>query len=208
MVAQSDSKVKSDFVSKLHLTLEADGITIRVMSKRLKESSEQQAEAMMEKWGIRALEEPHFLAGEAARILGVTTGRLQKYVLRYELSPAEHLGKKGQGSRRVFSKKDLYRLAVAGRLVGDGFVPNFVERALHAIGDEELLGMDSESNPRPQCVVFRRVKKGRTEERQIGFFESGGPPSVTPETPEYYVLDLSALTGEIDRRIAAVKGNK
>ncbi len=184
-----------------------DPITIRVMSKRLRESSEQQADAIMDKLGIRALEEPHFLAGEAAKILGVTTGRLQKFVLRYKLFPAEHYGT-GQGSRRVFSKKDLYHLAVAGRLVGDGFVPNFVASALEAIGDEELLGMDSENNVRPVGIVFRRVKKDRTEERQIGFFKSGGPPPVTPETPEYYVLDLDALTREIDRRIAAVKGNK
>jgi hypothetical protein len=175
----------------------------------MRKSSEQQADAMMEKWGIRALEEPHFLAGEAAKVLGVTTGRLQKFVLRYKLSPAEHLGKKGQGSRRVFSKKDLYRLSVAGRLVGDGFVPNFVARSLEKIGDEKLLGMESENNVRPVGIVFRRVKKNRTEERQIDFFfKSEGPPPVTPETPEYYVLDLDALTREIDRRIAAVKGNK
>lgn len=167
----------------------------------------QSADSLMNALGlVRELELPKFGTGEVADILGVPVWRLQKFLdsPRFRLASSEKVGGEGYGSRRVFTELDVYRIGVAARLTADGFAPKFVASALEAIDDDQLLGMDSENNARPVGIVFRRAKKGP----QIDFFKSGAPPSVKPETPEYYVLDLDALTREIDRRIAAVKGSK
>lgn len=169
----------------------------------MRNQKKRSSDSLLDAIGIRELRLPQFGTGEVAEILGVPMWRLQKFLdsPRFQLASSETVGGKGHGSRRVFTKLDVYRIGLAARLIGDGFAPKFVASALEAIGDEELFGMDSENNVRPAGIVFRRAKKGP----QIDFFKSGGSPPVTPETPEYYVLDLGALTREIDRRIAAVK---
>jgi hypothetical protein len=104
----------------------------------------------------------------------------------------------------VFDTLDIYRIGLAARLFSDGFVQSFIETVLAYVDDDMLRGQDEEGNRRPMGIVLRRGENGSA----IGHFKSGDPPPVTPSTPEYYVLDVDALRGEIDRRIAALRDNK
>jgi hypothetical protein len=164
-------------------------------------SSSQRAPEMTEQLGLAPLPDPEFLAGDVAKILRVPVPRLQKFVKRFELEPKQ-LGS-GPGSRRVFSKLDVYRIGVAARLFTDGFVQSFIATVLEYASDDLLRGEDSEGNARPMGIVFRRGEKSP----EIGSFKSSDPPPVTPATPEYYVLDIDALTREIDRRIGTMQSS-
>ena len=80
-----------------------------------------------------------FPAGEVAEILRVPMWRLQKFIdsPQYKFSPKGKLGK-GQGSRRVFTREDIYRVALAARLVEDGFAARFVGSILEEFEDHDF----------------------------------------------------------------------
>jgi hypothetical protein len=152
----------------------------------------------------RPLEVPRFTTGEVAEIVQVPIWRLQKFLdsPRYQLSPAGQLGKRGgKGSRRLFSLEDVYRIGVAARIVGDGFSPKFVARALEFIDDRDLIDVDEEGKVISVGILFRRGGKGRP---QLDLFPSGNPPKLDPKGPVYYVLDLGVVIASLDPRIAKV----
>src|SRR5207245_9467850 len=68
-----------------------------------------------------------FGTGEVAGVLGIPVWRLQKFLdsPQYQLSAEGKLGS-GAGSRRVFTREDIYRIAIAKHLVQDGFAAKFV----------------------------------------------------------------------------------
>jgi MerR HTH family regulatory protein len=146
------------------------------------------------------LQEPEFLAGAVTKALGVSTGRLQKFVRRYQITPAEHFGS-GPGSRRVFSRTDVYRLAVVVRLFQDGFSHGTIEDILDRIDVYQLLGVDSEGGPSPVVMVLRRAK----ETFKIDAYSPKSVPPITRTSAEYYRLDLDLLRDEVDAQLPAAR---
>src|SRR5579862_8515108 len=80
-----------------------------------------------------------FGTGEAAEILDIPIWRLQKFLDsgQYNLSSEGKLGR-GRGSRRIFRKEDLHRLALANWLVKDGFAPPFIGSVVQQLDDNEV----------------------------------------------------------------------
>jgi hypothetical protein len=135
-----------------------------------------------------------FRAGDVGRILGIEKWRLEKFLTgkQYRLSASGHLGH-GQGSWRLFSHQDIYRLGIANWMVRDGFSAKFVSFVLQEIEDEELLDFDEDGrNTAPNIGVFRSDTGPRVG--FLGSAEKEGP---------YYVLKLWELIREIDRRTLA-----
>ena len=150
------------------------------------------------------LKVPRFSTGEVADILGVEKWRLHKFLdsPRYQLSPTGQLGR-GRGSRRTYSRIDVYRIGIAARLVSDGFAAKFVGKALRFIENEDLISLDERGEVSHTGILFKRG----TEE-PIDFFPSGKPPEIKVGSPVYYALDLADVIRETDRRIAEVVGRE
>jgi hypothetical protein len=132
-----------------------------------------------------------FRAGDVARILGIEKWRLEKFLTgkHYHLSPSGQLGK-GQGSWRLFSHQDIYRLGIATLMVQDGFSAKFVSFVLREIEDAELLETDERGEAGPPDVGVYRTKKGPS----VHF--TGGRSTAKP----YYVLRLGELIRDIGER--------
>jgi hypothetical protein len=133
-----------------------------------------------------------FRASDVTRILGIEKWRLEKFLTgkQFRLSPSGHIGE-GKGSWRLFNHQDLYRLAIATRLVEDGFTAKFVSMVLQEIWDSELL--DSDEN-------------GESVAQNVGIVRSENGPRVVlaapPRTPRpYYVLPLGELIRKVDEQI-------
>lgn len=138
-----------------------------------------------------------FGTGEVAKILGEEMWRIQKFLssVRYPLSPTGQLGR-GKGSRRLFSIKEVYRIGIAAFLIRDGFAPKLVSQILERVEDEDLIDYD------PQGEVHTGITLSRTGTGpKLGFFRSGNPPAITSGGKLYYALDLTEVTGDIDRRV-------
>lgn len=136
-----------------------------------------------------------FGAGEVAAILEIESWRLQKFLSgkRYQLSPEGHIGKGGQGSRRLFSIEDIYRIGIADFLTRDGFSPKWVSSVLERIEDGDLLAFDSEGEIKSPVITFKRKDKARVLE-----FGSRRPGQ---DEETYYVFDTRRKIDEVDRRI-------
>ena len=132
-----------------------------------------------------------FRAGDVGRILEIEKWRLEKFLTgkQYRLSASGQLGK-GQGSWRLFSDQDLYRLGVANWMVKDGFSAKFVSLVLQEIEDYELLDRDEHGSAAPDIGIFRGDKGPRVA------FLSGAE-----KKEPYYVLRLRDLITAIDKRI-------
>lgn len=136
-----------------------------------------------------------FRAGDVARILGIEKWRLEKFLTgkHYRLTPAGRLGR-GQGSWRLFSHQDLYRIGIASWMVRDGFTAKFVSFVLQEIDDSELLQID---------------ERGETNAPDFGIFRTNTGPAVdfiggrmSAENKEpYYVLKVPELIADINKRI-------
>lgn len=142
----------------------------------------------------------HFTAGEVTEVLAMERWRLQKFLNspRYRLSPSGQLGR-GQGSRRLFTAKDIYRIGIAAFLIRDGFSQKVVSAVLQDIEDDDLIHFDELGTEVCVGITFSRGSEGP----KLGSFRAGKPPKVRPEGPIYYALDLGEVTGDIGRRIAA-----
>jgi hypothetical protein len=135
-----------------------------------------------------------FRAGDVGKILGIEKWRLEKFLTgkQYQLSASGQLGK-GQGSWRLFSHQDIYRLGIANWMVRDGFAAKFISFVLREIEDSDLLDVD---------------ENGETRATDLGIFrnDSGprvGPVSTTGKEQPYYILPLRQLIADIDKRILA-----
>lgn len=142
-----------------------------------------------------------FGTGEVARILGTPIWRLQKFLdsPRYQLSPSGQLGVEGKGSRRMFSKQDVWRLGIAAFLIKDGFAPKFVARILEEIEDNDLLGHDHQGEETSSVIILRRGVKGA----QLELFQSGRAPKI--EGDLYYKVDLGEIIDRISARISKAR---
>jgi DNA-binding transcriptional MerR regulator len=142
---------------------------------------------------------PKFGTGEAAEILGVPIWRLQKFLdsQQYNLSPEGKLGH-GRGSRRVFSREDLHRIALANWLVRDGFAPQFVGTVVRQIDDSDLdVYIGHEGEETPLGLVFQRGKDGPI----MGIY----PAKLAATVNAYYRLNLDNVFTEVDARIAKLQ---
>jgi len=138
------------------------------------------------------LETRIFRASDVTRILGIEKWRLEKFLTgkQFRLSPSGHIGE-GKGSWRLFNHQDLYRLAIATRMVEDGFTAKLVSMVLQEIWDNELLDFDENGESRAQTVGIVRSENGP---RLVW----AAPPGT--ERP-YYVLPLGALIRNVGKRI-------
>lgn len=152
-----------------------------------------------------APEIPAFGTGEVAEILGVPIWRLQKFLdsPMYQLSPEESLGK-GRGSRRVFSREDIYRIAIAKHLVQDGFAAKFVGLLLQQIDDSDFYESHDQDGREVTPPGWLGLIRG-TSRPVLKLFYSKRPPNLGEKDSPYYVLNLDEAIGEVDKRIAKMK---
>ncbi len=145
------------------------------------------------------IEVPRFSTGEVAEILDLPIWRVQKFidVKSYRISPTGQLGR-GPGSRRTFSKLDLYRIGIAAFLIRDGFAPWLVADVLESLEDHDIYDLDAFGDAIYGGIALRRGAK----EPEVELFRSEHPPKMGNEGL-YYVLDLWQVIGKIDRRIKA-----
>jgi DNA-binding transcriptional MerR regulator len=138
-----------------------------------------------------------FGTGEVARLLDVEIWRVQKYLdsPKYQLSPSGKLGF-GRGSRRVFTRQDLYRLAIANWMRRDGFDAAFIAHALQSLRDEEVLGVGEEEREIDYVLAVRRSGAGPVVE-----VKTEGRISQAPREKYYYVLRLREVIAEVAMRI-------
>jgi hypothetical protein len=141
-----------------------------------------------------------FRAGDVLDIVGIEKWRLEKFLTgkQYRLSPSGYIGK-GAGSWRLFSLEDVYRIAIANRLVRDGFTAKFVSLVLENISPAELLERDHMGESAvPDVGVFRAQR----DEPDVRFISSSR--TAQEKQQPYYVLRLAELLPKIDARISAV----
>jgi hypothetical protein len=151
----------------------------------------------------QAAEMPSFGTGEASEILGIPIWRLQKFVdsRSYNLSPAGRLGH-GPGSRRVFSREDLHRIALANWLVKDGFAPQFVGSIVQQLDDNEVgVYIDHEGEETSLGLALYRGEEGPI----VRTYLVRNAAALGQKTSPFYRLDLDDVFGEVDRRIAKQK---
>jgi hypothetical protein len=142
---------------------------------------------------------PAFGTGEAAEILGIPIWRLQKFVdsRQYNLSPEGKLGS-GRGSRRVFTREDLHRIALASWLVRDGFAPQFVGSVVEQLDDNQVgVYIGDEGEEVSLGLAFYRGNEGPI----ITTYRVGA--SLKRKDSPYYRVDLEDVFAEVDARIAA-----
>lgn len=144
---------------------------------------------------------PRFGSGEVAMILGVELWKLNRFLLRYELSSSGQLGK-GRGSRRLYTTEDVYRIRTAMFLIQDGFAPKLVAQIMQRLEDEDFHGIqDAEGEFRELGVSLSRGDKGPA----VHIFRADKPPEISTDSKTYYALDLSNITRSVDRQIASLK---
>ena len=143
-----------------------------------------------------------FSFGAVSEILGIEAWRLQKFLdsPRYSLKPT-HVGS-GHGSRNWFSTEDVYRIGIANFLAKDGFAPKLIAAVLRQIHDRDLIDFDEHGEVR-RGITLTRTGKGP----RLGYFRPGQSPDQNA-SGAYYILDLGAVTREIDGRISDVVGKK
>src|SRR5947208_16760304 len=152
----------------------------------------QRKEAVDDVFKTPMLETRIFRASDVTRILEIEKWRLEKFLTgkQFRLSPSGHIGE-GKGSWRLFNHQDLYRLAIATRLVEDGFTAKLVSMVLQEVWDGELLDTDENGESRAQNVGLARSKDGP----KLVFVGAH-----TKERP-YYVLPLRELIRNVDKQI-------
>ena len=136
--------------------------------------------------------------GEVATMLNLPVWRLQKFLdsPEYKLQPYGKLGT-GRGSRRRFRDKDLYRLAIAGTLVDEGFAPWLVARVMEAIEDQDLKDVDRNGNTLYSTIILRRTKDA--PEPDIVYSED--LKKLQLGALAYYVLPLRPIVQMVDEKI-------
>jgi hypothetical protein len=148
---------------------------------------------------------PVFNTGAVAQILEIPIWRLQKFLdsPRFELSVSDQLGS-GRGSRRLFSREDVYRIGIANRLVADGFGAKKVAEAVKDFDDSDLLKWDEQG--RQIRLGFVAMCRTRGSGRKTEYFPAARPPDLTLGGFIYYVLDVGNLIEGINERIQVVCG--
>jgi DNA-binding transcriptional MerR regulator len=149
------------------------------------------------------LRSPTYGTGDAAEILGIPIWRLQKYLDsgQYNLSPTGKLGS-GRGSRRVFTREDLHRIALANWLVKDGFAPQFVGSVVQQLEDDEVgVYLNHEGEETSLCVAFYRGAEGPV----VRVHTVRNAPALGHKTSPFYRLDLDDVFAEVDQRIAKLQ---
>jgi len=136
---------------------------------------------------------PRFSSGEAAEVLKMPIWRLQKFLdlESYPLWPTAQLGR-GKGKRRMFSKEDLYRVAIADFLLKDGFTPKVVAEVLQMIEDRDFINYDDEGE---STLGFYMIREPSTRERPVRLFR---PDRSHPPREAYYSLDFGFPMGEVE----------
>jgi DNA-binding transcriptional MerR regulator len=174
---------------------------IEESDRRQKRSSD----SLLDLMGIREAQLTRFGTGEVAEILGVPMWRLHKFLSpQYQLSSTEQLGGKGHGSRRVFTVDDVYRIAIAGRLNGDGFAPKFIGEIMAELKDHKLIDRDDQGEEVVWGIALSRGPK----QVELSFFRSGNPPDMKVWGRVYYALDCFEIMGQVNAGISKLAARR
>jgi DNA-binding transcriptional MerR regulator len=144
-----------------------------------------------------------FGTGEAAEILDIPIWRLQKFLDsgQYNLSSEGKLGR-GRGSRRVFSREDLHRIALANWLVKDGFAPQFIGSVVQQLDDNEVgVYIDQKGEAKPLGVAFYRGTDGP----KARVYSVRRAPALGDKNSPFYRLNLDDVFREVDQKISKLK---
>jgi hypothetical protein len=144
-----------------------------------------------------------FGTGEAAEILDIPIWRLQKFLDsgQYNLTAEGRLGR-GKGSRRVFRKEDLHRIALANWLVKDGFAPQFIGSVVQQLDDNEIdVYLNHEGEETSLGVAFHRGEDGPT----VTIYYVKKVPALGQKNSPFYRLDLDDVFREVDQKIYKLK---
>jgi hypothetical protein len=146
-----------------------------------------------------------FGTGEVAEVLEIPIWRLQKFLdsPQYQLSAEGKLGE-GLGSRRVFKREDIYRIAIAKHLVQDGLVAKFVGALLEQIEDDDFYESRDHAGSEIAPPGWLGLIRG-TSRPIMKLFYSKQPPKLGEKDSPYYLLNLDEVKGEVDKRIARTK---
>lgn len=146
-----------------------------------------------------------FGTGEVAKIVGIPVWRLQKFLdsPQYQLSAEGKLGE-GSGSRRIFSREDIYRIAIAKHLVQDGFAAKFAGALLEQIEDYDFHeSHDQEGNELPAPGLLGLI---RGEDRpKLKLFQNNHPPKLGEKYAPYYLLNLNEVYAEVQSGIEKLR---
>ncbi len=133
-----------------------------------------------------------FLAGDIERITGVKRNRLQQWLERGFIAPSIQMAS-GHGTRNIWSRNDLYTIALFKKITESGLSRKVVSDFLSA----GIIGGDTEAVNSTYCLVYMREGE-KVEAEPILYFTttgvfSDGTPFVYGGTPTV-VLDHSGNT--------------
>lgn len=164
------------------------------------------SDSLLDLLGIPEAQLTQFGTGDVAKILGVPMWRLQKFLSpQYQLGSSGQLGGRGHGSRRVFTLDDVYRIAIAGRLNGDGFAPKFIGKIVAELKQHKLIDWDEKGE---EVVFGITLSRGSKDDVELGFFRSGKPPEMKVGGRVYYALDCFGIIDQVNARISKIRAKK
>lgn len=143
-----------------------------------------------------------FGTGDVARILNLPIWRVQKFLdsPKYNLSPQGKLGE-GHGSRRLFTREDILRIAIAARMLEDGCTAKFIGLVLEQIEDHDLRpSQDNEGREMPPPAILGVLRGGKGP--LVRFYNNKLQPHIAGDEAPYYLFNLDGLMAETDKRIA------
>lgn len=146
-----------------------------------------------------------FGTGEVAEVVDIPVWRLQKFLdsPQYQLSAEGKLGT-GAGSRRVFTREDVCRIAIAKHLVQDGFAAKFVGSLLQQIEDSDFYeGHDEKGNETSPPRLLGLVRE--TSGPRLKLFPGNRPPRLGEKDSPYYLLNLNEVFAAVHEGIQRLR---
>ena len=147
-----------------------------------------------------------FELSEVADLLDLPTSTVKNWTIGRPLSIKPSIrASRGKGSRNLYSREDVYLLALAVQLTRDGFDLTTVKRVLKELkGRSDLLRQEERSDllgPRYSALVISSSKGGP----EIKFLTSGIGIGIHEQLRAdvigRYVLDIGKLVAMVDEKI-------
>lgn len=141
------------------------------------------------------------MLAEAAGILGIPATRVKNWTIGRPLKISPSIGATGTGSRNLYDRCDLYRLAIAAQLGRDGFAARAIQSVLDQLGTAFVASVfavvttgDGHVQWRKEGQLHVRVVS-RTQYEREGWGVVHGPVS---RSLGCYVLNVVKITETVD----------
>lgn len=147
-----------------------------------------------------------FMSSEAACILGLSPTRIQNLTSGRNLQVRPSIIAHGIGTRNMYSRTDLYRLAIASQLNKDGFTAQWIQTVMDrlqpafekselaivlVIPDKDCALWATKSQVHVQLIPKAHFERRRWHVLAEPFTKSFG----------YYLLNIAAIVEEVDGRV-------